>query len=353
VAGSAPAFNRILIVRLGALGDIVHAIPVAAALRDAFPAAQIDWLVSAKHQEILDSVPVINRRLAVADRGGARGMSLLTAIRVTRRARYDLAIDLQGLLKSAIIARLSGATRVVGFNGKYARESLARLFYTDVHDPGGEGIYAASETRHVVTINLGVLSTIGITPGPPSFPIETRLSRAYAAMAAAAGGRYALLNPGAAWPNKRWPPARLAALATALRDRHGLTSVVLWGPGESGLAAEVTAMSAGAAIIAPETTIGDMIELARGAIVMVSGDTGPTHIAAAVGTPIVGIYGPTRPERNGPWLAADEAVSRAGVCECHHLRSCRRDRMCLLDIEVEEVLAAVERRLQALGFTRG
>jgi ADP-heptose:LPS heptosyltransferase len=82
---------------------------------------------------------------------------------------------------------------------------------------------------------------------------------------------------------------------------------------------------------------------------MVSGDTGPTHIAAALGTPIVGIYGPTRPERNGPWLSDDETVSRASICQCHHSRHCRVGRMCLLDIEVEEVLAAVERRLPAAG----
>jgi ADP-heptose:LPS heptosyltransferase len=102
----------------------------------------------------------------------------------------------------------------------------------------------------------------------------------------------------------------------------------------------------GAAIITPQTTIADTVALARGATVMVSGDTGPTHIAAAVGTPIVGIYGPTRPERNGPWRPGDVSV-RAPSCECHHLRDCRRSRMCLLDIEVAEVLAAVERRLAA------
>jgi ADP-heptose:LPS heptosyltransferase len=160
------------------------------------------------------------------------------------------------------------------------------------------------------------------------------------------------LNSGAAWPNKRWPADRLAALARALRDRHMLRSVILSGPGEWPLAEEAVAKSAGAAIPTPPTRIADVVALARGAAVMVSGDTGPTHIGSAVGTPIVGIYGPTRPERNGPWLAEDITVSRAATCECHHLRRCRRDRMCLLDIEVAEVLAAVERRLEA-GARRG
>ncbi len=169
--------TRFLIVRLGALGDIVHAIPVAAALRRAFPDARIDWLVSGKHREILDLVPAIDRSLPVKDRGGrGGGESLSSTIRGLRETKYDVALDLQGLIKSAVIARLSGAARVVGFNGRYARESLARLFYTDVHDPGGEGIYAPSETRHVVEINLGLLAPLGITDTATEFPIDARES---------------------------------------------------------------------------------------------------------------------------------------------------------------------------------
>ena len=123
--------TRVLLVRLGALGDIVHAIPVAAALRRAFPSARIDWLVSAKHREILDLVPVIDRRLVVSDRGDAGGGTpLLAAMRELRRTRYDATVDLQGLIKSGLIARSSGAPRVIGFSRKYLREPLARFFYT-------------------------------------------------------------------------------------------------------------------------------------------------------------------------------------------------------------------------------
>ena len=359
--------NRVLIVRLGALGDVVHAIPVAAALRRAFPSARIDWLVSAKHRDILDLVPVIDRRLAINDRPrGAhdRGAtprsergestavtSFVSAIRELRRARYDVAIDLQGLIKSALLARSSGAPRVIGFAATYAREGPARLFYTDAHDPGRGGLYDPRETRHVVDINLGLLQTLGVPAGPPEFPIERAESRAAERAAGQAGGRYALLNPGAAWPNKRWPPERLGALAAALRDRHGLASIVLWGPGEEQLARDTAAAAAGAAFVSDRTTVADLVALARGAAVMVSGDTGPMHIASAVGTPLVGIYGPTRPVRNGPLSPLDVTVSRDAACQCHHLRRCVRDRMCLLDIHVDEVLAAVERRL-AVQATR-
>src|SRR5258708_4787053 len=155
------------------MGDVVHAIPVAAALRRAHPDARIDWLVSAKHRELLDLVSVIDRRLIINDRSGASsGASLLAAIGELRRARYDVAIDLQGLIKSALLARSSGAPRVLGFASRYARERAARLFYTEAYDPGRGGLYDPRETRHVVDINLGLLSVLGVTAPARAFPIE-------------------------------------------------------------------------------------------------------------------------------------------------------------------------------------
>src|SRR5438093_3853781 len=229
--------DRLLLVKLGALGDVVHAIPVAAALRRAFPASRIDWLVSAKHREILDLVPVIDRRLVINDRGGfTDGAPLLATVRELRRNHYDVAIDLQGLIKSALLSRASGAPRVIGFSASYARERLARLFYTEVHNPGRGGLYNPAETRHIVEMNLGLLEPLGVPAAKAEFPIEDVDSRVTRWAASHTGGAYALLNPGAAWPNKRWPPARFAALAVELRHRRGLMSVILWGPGEEALA---------------------------------------------------------------------------------------------------------------------
>ena len=340
--------SRFVIVRLGALGDVVHAIPVAAALRRAFPSARIDWLVSAKHREILDLVPVIDRSLVINDRSDASGgASFIGAVGELRRGGYDVAIDLQGLIKSALLARSSGAGRVIGFTSNYARERMARLFYTETFDPGRGGLYDPRETRHVVDINLALLQTLDVVSARAEFPIDEVDSPAAARVAEQTRGRYALLNPGAAWPNKRWPPARFAAVAAILRERYALTSVVLWGPGEETLAREVAAAANGAATVSPQTTIADLVALARGAALMISGDTGPTHVAAAVGTPLIGIYGPTRPSRNGPLSPHDVTVSRDAACRCHHLRRCVRDRMCLLDIDVGEVAAAIDRRLAA------
>jgi heptosyltransferase-1 len=340
----------VLIVKLGALGDIVHAIPVAAAIRRAHPAVRLDWLVSEKHREILDLVPVIDRRLVIGDTGARRreaagaGAGILDAIRALRLEQYDVALDLQGLVKSAVLARASGASRVVGFASRYLRERFARAFYTDVHDPGGAGMYHPDET-HVVWTNLGLLASLGIRVNTPEFPIDRVESDVARDIASRTHGRYAVLNPGAAWPTKRWPPSRLGSVASALHSVHGFTSVVLWGPGEESLARDVVASSGGTAVLSPRTSIADLVALARGAALFVSGDTGPAHIAAAVGTPIVGIYGPTRPSRNGPWSPDDVTVSRDDVCECHHLRRCRRGTMCLTDIQVDEVWRAIERRL--------
>lgn len=320
-------------MRLGSLGDIVHTIPVAAALRRALPASRIDWLVHARHRALLDLVPVIDRRLVLGD-----GSSWLDAIRELRRAHYDVALDLQGLIKSAVLARSSNAARVIGFATGSLREPLARVFYTEAHEPQG--------VTHVIDQNLSLLEPLGIPAGAPEFPLERVASDVARQVRDAAGGRYAVLNPGGGWPNKQWPPPRFGAVAAALRERHGLPSVVTWGPGEEGLASEVVSHSAGAAVPAPPTSVRDLLALLRGAAVMISGDTGPTHLAAAVGTPIVGIYGPTRPARNGPWAPHDVTVSRDAICRCHHKRRCSERIWCLLDIQADEVIDAVTRRLE-------
>ena len=272
----------------------------------------------------------------------------MTAIRELRRNRYDAAFDLQGLLKSAVLARLSRAPRVVGFSSSYLREPLARPFYTDVYDPGGGGMYDPRERSHVVQMNLGLLTTIGVAAAAPEFPIERVDTEIARAMRERAGNRYVLVNPGAAWPNKRWPPERYGAVARAIDEQHGLKTIVSWGPGEEPLAQEVVRESSGAALLSPRTSITDLLALIREATLMIAGDTGPMHVAAALGTPIVGIYGPTRPSRNGPWAPADITISRDDVCRCHHLRRCTQARMCLLGVEVAEVVDAVERRLVAV-----
>ena len=158
--------------------------------------------------------------------------------------------------------------------------------------------------------------------------------------------RFALINPGAAWPNKRWPADRYGEVAAFLSEVRRLRSIVLWGPGEESLARAVADASAGSARVAPPTSLRDLLALSRAASLMVSGDTGPLHVAAAAGTPVVSIFGPTDPNRNGPWSPEDVSVSRFGSCACHYERRCLQpEAWCLDDLPVSEVTAAIQQRL--------
>jgi lipopolysaccharide heptosyltransferase I len=325
---------KLLFVRLGSLGDIIHTVPAIGVVRGAYPRASIHWLVDTRHLEVLELVEGVDRIHAMrSDAGG-----WMTIIPALRRERFDVALDFQGLIKSAVLARLAGAKRTVGFAKKALREPLAQSFYTDTQSPHDGG--------HVIQKNLTLLQAIGIhQPASPSFPFIAKPSAALRQVQVSAGGRFILVNPGAAWPNKRWPPERFGALSAALQRSRGLRSVVIWGPDERELAERVVARSDGAAALAPPTSIADLFAICREASLMVSGDTGPMHIAAACGTPLVGIFGPTDPRRNGPWHASDESVSRFNACGCHHQRRCTRARWCLEDVQVPEVLERAERRL--------
>jgi ADP-heptose:LPS heptosyltransferase len=198
----------------------------------------------------------------------------------------------------------------------------------------------------VIFKNLALLEPLGSRDTRVAFPLEIPPSPvADDAVASFGGEPYALINPGAAWPNKRWPADRYGALAAALRDRCGLRSLVLWGPGEQPLAEQVAATSGSAARTAFATSITDLFAIARRARVLISGDTGPLHIGGAVGTPLVALFGPTRAERNGPWASSDVVISRTQTCVCHYKRRCRNQVACIDDIQLAEVIDAVERRL--------
>jgi lipopolysaccharide heptosyltransferase I len=317
----------LLVVRLGALGDIVHTVPAVAAITRALPGARIDWLVERKHLPVLDLFELDVRPIAIA---GGSVRAFLDAMRGLRANGYDVAMDFQGLLKSAILARSSGARRVVGFSRDALREPIAGRFYTEHVTPG--------PARHVIAKNLALVRAVGVESDQIRVPLKRSSEER-------SNERLAVLNPGAGWPNKQWPPDRFGAVAAGLRTSRNLRSVVTWGPGEEPLARAVVDSSRGAAELAPATTLPHLMTLLASAALVVSGDTGPIHLAAAAGTPIVGLFGPTDPARNGPWSVSDLTVSRFSECVCHHKRRCHRATRCLDDITVEEVLAAAEARL--------
>ena len=325
-------------MRLGAIGDIVHTVPLGVALRRAHPEARIDWLVEARHRDLLGLFDLDVGAVAVDPKGAWR--DTVRTILALRETSYDVVFDAQGLLKSAVLARLVGAARTIGFSREALREPAAERFYSETIAP--------DRTRHVAQQNLQLLSALQIRAQHIETPTR-RLESPVADDVQRALGPYGIINPGAGWPNKQWPPERLGAAAAAIAARRGLGWAVVWGPGEEPLARRVEEASSGAAMAAPATGLEDLMALVQRAAIVVAGDTGPIHLAAAAGTPVVGLYGPTSPARNGPWSPDDITISRFAQCECHHKRRCTAASWCLETIGVDEIVEAIERRLAAAG----
>ncbi len=343
---------RLLIVKLGSIGDIVHTLPSLAAIRNAIPQAEISWVVERRTAEILRDNPVLDRLIVVDTKALRRGLMSGETLRAPRQqlrrlraSAFDLALDFQGLLKSATIARLSGARSVFGFSREELREPPSRLLLSKS--------ISTSRNSHVILKNLALVNgALGIsTPrtfDALQFPIETsdeHKAEAEDAMGAA-GDNYAILNPGGGWPTKLWSTERFGRLADELWSHHGLHSLVSYGPGEEELAATALSHSHSGKATAVSLTLKGFYQLAKRARVYVGGDTGPTHLAIAAGAPIVGLFGPTEWWRNGSLRKTDICVERVDIgcrTDCHR-RACSN--WICMDIEVDRVLQAVTERLK-------
>jgi lipopolysaccharide heptosyltransferase I len=342
---------RILIVKLGSIGDIVHTLPALAALREGFPEAEISWVVERNLSEILRDNPILDRLIEVDTKALRRGLMSGETLRAPRQqlrrlraSAFDVALDFQGLLKSASIARLSGARRVFGYSRTGLREPASSIFLSKR--------VSVPKRTHVIQKGLFLVEgALGIPvptdAGKYSFPIAVDPLDETAAREAAngAGGNYAILNPGGGWPTKLWNPDRFGRLADALWSSHGLKSLVTFGPGEEELAEAVRRASQLGKAQPVSLSLKAFYSLAKGAAIYIGGDTGPTHIAVAAGAPIVGLFGPTEWWRNGSPRAEDICVERTDIdcrVDCHR-RSCSK--WICMDIEVERVLRAVEKRI--------
>ncbi len=340
---------RILIVKLGSIGDIVHTLPALAALRHAMPSAEISWVVERRAAEILKDNPIIDRLIEVDTKALRRGLMSGETLRAPRQqlrrlraSAFDVAIDFQGLLKSASIARLSGARRVFGYCREGLREPASQFLLSKT-------IFVPKKT-HVITKALRLLNGALGVPVPANvvdyeFPICASGDDESEARQAAGDGRYAILNPGGGWPTKLWSTERFGLLADQLWSHCGLQSLVTYGPGEAELAELVLHSSKTGKARAVSLSLKGFFALAKRAQVYVGGDTGPTHIAVAAGAPVVGLFGPTEWWRNGSPRTADICVERTDIdcrVDCHR-RACSN--WICLDIKMERVLEAVNERL--------
>jgi heptosyltransferase-1 len=331
------------------MGDVLHAMPAVAALRARLPECHMGWVIEPRWAPLLESnagaaartqaMPLVNVVHTANARGWARqplAPATWRAMRTLRRElhaqRYDVAIDLQGAVRSALIGRAS-ATDLVG--EAEPREGPARWFFQRAIPT--RAVHVIEQAAEVVAGATG----LSLTPQLPPLPVNCEAEARVTALLADAKP-LVLLHPGAGWGAKRWPADRYGRVAAGLASR-GYSVVVNRAPGEEALAADV-ARSSGNAAQDLATDMAELIAMTRRSVLAIGGDTGPLHLACALGKPVVGIYGPTDPARNGPWGVPFRVLRHPESQRDHARRSAPEAG--LLTIEPEEVLAAVDEVLR-------
>jgi heptosyltransferase I len=350
--------DRLLVVRLSAMGDIIHGMPAIAALRRAKPDLQIGWLVEERWAELLcardserlaarsEGKPLADWVHVARFSGWRRALSSAETWREIRSCRhevrarkYEVALDLQGAIRSALAARSSGSAIRIG--SSQPREGPARMFYTHSIEARG---------AHVVDHALSLASQLAgraLEYVQPPFPVDPANEGWAAHQSEMLGGKpLAILNPGAGWGAKCWPAESFGTVARALAER-GMAVMVNHGPGEEGLAESVR-KSSGEGAVPLKCSVGELIALTRRTRLFVGGDTGPMHLAAALRVPVVALFGPTRPERNGPF-GTPSVVLRSPESVNNTRHTDRRDEG-LASIEPQVVLEAAD---HLLGVQRG
>jgi lipopolysaccharide heptosyltransferase I len=326
--------DKFLIIRLSSLGDIIHTLPAFAALRRGFPGARIAWVVEAAGKDILGLVPGIDAVIVRCEKGWIRKI----------RDKDQIALDLQGLIKSALIACLSGARKRIGFSGKNLREPVASLFYTD-------RLEGFPEDGHVIVKNIKLLSKLGLDAGTEEyeFPIvipaslDRTVENALIELGRRSGQGIVLCNVGAAWESKRWAPKRWIELIMRIR-KEGLFYLILWG----NAAEKDVALRIGIATgtpVAPFFTVPEVLALIKGSRLVISGDTFALQAACALDVPVVGIFGPTNPVRNGPFRARDRTALFPMDCHPCYKRTCPSAK-CMSAVEAGVVAGLVQEILE-------
>ncbi|MDZ4820867.1 MAG: glycosyltransferase family 9 protein [Planctomycetota bacterium] len=337
--------KRILIVRLSAIGDCIHGLPVACRIRDAWPDTHISWVVEGRTAELLRDHPAIDQLVQVPRKWLKSPRTVLQLRRQLREIRPEVALDLQGLSKSAVVARLSGAKARIGFTAPDGREISRWLNNTLVE----------ASAPHVVDRYLELLSPLEVPDcevrfGLPEFTAENASIDQFVKNAKLEAG-FAIINVGAGWPSKRWPTERLAEVSRHLAKKQGLPAVIVWaGADEQKSAEQIVTMVGTGAVLAPRTTLRELAALTRRSRFFVSSDTGPLHLAAAVGTSCIGLFGPMSAMRNGPY--GQQHISIQNICLSGSSRSKRTaDDASMRAISVAEVCAACDQLIERTGGT--
>ena len=330
------ADQRFVVVRLGSLGDIVHTFPAVAGLRESFPTSEIVWLTHPRWVDLIACSGLASEIWPVDSRDLA---SVRRVIAKLRSNKWDAAIDYQGLWKSASLPFFAGIAKRIGFSSATIREFGVPVLYTDrvacnpahIADQNGELSLRAGAKHPVGRVVLQVA--------------DADAERVRADLKENGLGRYVVLSPGGGWGSKCWPAERFGALCQKIQNELGLPCVINYGPGEEALVSQVQAASGRVNPISYNGELGQLCALLRDALCIVGGDTGPLHLAVALGTPAVALFGPTDPSRNGPYPPG-EIVLRSPQAVTTYGRSESTDPS-LLQLSVDTVFSAVEQRLEA------
>ena len=332
--------TKFLIIRLSSLGDIIHTLPAYSALRKNYPEAEIWWIVEETGKEILDQVAGIDRVIPVTLKkkklSSRQFWREFSNLREEIHEKDQVAIDFQGLMKSGLLSFISGARRRIGFHRKNLKEPWASIFYT-------ENLEKVSEENHVINKNLKLLSLLGIDESEYDFPIELpegmsgTIQERLKKLGWDGEKKLILFNVGAAWKTKRWFADRWIQSIQAIKSEK-IFPVLLWGnEQERELASQVS--QATGVPLAPSMTLAEVMALIKKAALLVSGDTFALQVACAFSRPVVGIFGPTNPKRNGPFRGEDRVIHPKLECSHCYKRVCSTME-CLDKITAEEVIAA-------------
>ena len=352
---SETSIHRLLVVRLGSMGDVIHTLPAVTALRGNFPDAMIGWVIEERWAELLctlstprsgarspqrplvDKIHTVNTKTWRSSPFSNQTWEQIAAgLSELRAGRYETAVDFQGALRSALIARWSGAPVIYGV--AQPRENVASLFYTR---------QVLARGTHIVEQNLSLSEAVARRPleiPHVEFPYDEIAEReCQRRLTDRDIGHFVLLNPGAGWGAKQWPAERYGYVAKQLAE-DGFKTLINCGPGEKNLVQAVEANSGGAAEEI-SCSLTQLIAITRRASLFIGGDTGPMHLAAALGIPVVGIFGPTDPARNGPF-GTRSIVLRSPSSPTTHSRRDEPDSG-LLEISSDQVLAAARQLLRS------
>jgi lipopolysaccharide heptosyltransferase I len=345
--------RKILIVRLSALGDVVRCLPALTALRNAFPQAHIGWIVERPYDELVEGHPDLDEVIVLPRKEWARRaknpirlpalpFEISRFFRALKKKRYDVAIDFQGNLRSALVTRWSGAPRRIGLGAPSAKES-AHVFYTEKFIPPA-GV-------HRLTWNMLMLYALGIKDAAvewhlPENAQEKSRAREFLSSIRRTNGPLVVIHPGTSkfGEFKRWPAERFAETARRLHDESGAAIVVTGGPGERELCEAVAGGAAECAVVAPPTSLKALAALIGEADLFVGADTGPMHIAAAAGVPVVAVFGPKDPAFYGPYGEGHEVVTAEVSCRPCGKRRCKNP-MCVTEVTVESVVKSAKKIL--------